>query len=46
MKLFLFEYDMVFYVENYKEFVQKNLRKFFRINEFIKVVEYKIDIKY
>jgi hypothetical protein len=46
MKLSLFEYDMALYAENHKEPVQKNLRKLPRINEFTKVAEYKIDIKY
>lgn len=42
----LFEYDIELYAENHKEPVQENLRKLHKINEFSKVEEYKIDIKY
>lgn len=46
MKLSLFEYGMGLYSENQKKFVWENLRKLWRINEFSKVAEYMIDIKY
>ena len=42
VKLFIFRYDMILYLENHKEST-KNLLKL--INKFIKVAGYKIQIK-